>query len=87
MGNGGATKRLNFALVGDAVHTAHRLVDIASDGEIVISNSVYESSNLSESSGVPDNHDSISFESQGYTHLKGKLTPEQIHKAIISRSN
>lgn len=87
MGNVGATKRLNFALVGEAVHTAHRLVDIALDGEIIISNSVYESSELDKVGGKPANHESIIFESQGYTHLKGKLTPEQIYKAIIPRSN
>ncbi len=86
MGNVGASKRLNFALVGEAVHTAHRLVDIASDGEIVISDSVFQSGELNQSAGVPANHGELVFEAQGYTHLKGKLKPEQIYKAIVQRS-
>ncbi len=86
MGNVGAAKRLNFALVGEAVHTAHRLVDIAADGEIVVSDSVYQSGDLNLSEGIPSNHDDLKFEALGYTHLKGKLKPEQIYKAVVLRS-
>ncbi|MFT7585766.1 MAG: CheY-like chemotaxis protein/class 3 adenylate cyclase [Cellvibrionaceae bacterium] len=85
MGNVGAESRLNFALVGEAVHTAHRLVDIAADGEVVISESIYQTGNLLASNGVPEGHSSLCFESQGYKQLKGKPNPEPIYTAIIHR--
>ncbi|MEM8863746.1 MAG: adenylate/guanylate cyclase domain-containing protein, partial [Chloroflexota bacterium] len=85
MGNVGAERRLNFALVGEAVHTAHRLVDIAADGEIVISESIYTTGDLQSTNGIPNRHAEIFFEPQGYQHLKGKPTPEQIYRAIIQR--
>ncbi len=85
MGNVGATRRVNFALVGEAVHTAHRLVDIALDGEIVISDSVYQSGHLEKTQGIPADHANVVFESQGYQHLKGKPRPEPIYKATVDR--
>ncbi|MEM9774858.1 MAG: response regulator [Chloroflexota bacterium] len=85
MGNVGAETRLNFALVGEAVHTAHRLVDIAADGEIVISESIYSTGGLQSSNGYLENYKDIFFEPQGYQHLKGKPTPEQIYRAAIKR--
>lgn len=86
MGNVGAETRLNFALVGEAVHTAHRLVDIAADGEIVISESIYSSGDLHSTNGYLENYQDIYFEPQGYQHLKGKPTPEQIYRAALRRS-
>lgn len=85
MGNVGAESRLNFALVGEAVHTAHRLVDIAADGEIVISESVYQTGNLPASDGIPQGHESLYFEPQGDKQLKGKPEPEPVYTAIIKR--
>ncbi|MCA9980230.1 MAG: response regulator, partial [Anaerolineales bacterium] len=41
MGNVGAESRMNFQMVGEAVNTAHRLVDLAQDGQIVVSESIF----------------------------------------------
>jgi class 3 adenylate cyclase len=41
IGNVGSHRRMNLALVGEAVNTAHRLVDLAEDGQIVVSESFY----------------------------------------------
>jgi class 3 adenylate cyclase len=40
MGSIGAARHMNFGLVGNAVNTAHRLVEIARHGQIVVSESV-----------------------------------------------
>jgi PAS domain S-box-containing protein len=42
MGNVGAESRLSFRMVGAAMNTAHRLVDLAEDGQIVISKQVHD---------------------------------------------
>ncbi len=42
IGNVGSHRRMNLALVGEAVNTAHRLVDLAEDGQIVVSESFHE---------------------------------------------
>ncbi len=42
MGNVGAESRLSFRMVGAAMNTAHRLVDLAEDGQIVISEQVHD---------------------------------------------
>jgi class 3 adenylate cyclase len=42
MGSIGSSSHMNFGLVGDAVNTAHRLVEMARHGEIVVSEAVIE---------------------------------------------
>jgi len=42
MGSIGAPSHMNFGLVGNAVNTAHRLVEMAEHGEIIISEAVVE---------------------------------------------
>lgn len=42
MGSIGSSSHMNFGLVGDAVNTAHRLVEMARHGEIVVSEAVVE---------------------------------------------
>lgn len=42
MGNVGAESRLSFRMVGAAMNRAHRLVDLAEDGYIVISKQMYD---------------------------------------------
>jgi class 3 adenylate cyclase len=43
MGSIGAPSHMNFGMVGDVVNTAHRLVDLAQQGQIVLSEAVIES--------------------------------------------
>ena len=43
MGSIGAPSHMNFGMVGEAVNTAHRLVELASHGEIIVSQALVES--------------------------------------------
>lgn len=45
MGSIGAPSHVNFGLVGVAVNTAHRLVEMAQHGEIIVSEAIVESLN------------------------------------------
>lgn len=82
MGNVGAETRMNFAMVGEAVNTAHRLVDIAQDGQIIISDSVHHSYINKE--GLRPAEHSL-FQSIGKLSLKGKPTPQLIYRAALRR--
>ncbi|MFW5942971.1 MAG: response regulator, partial [Chloroflexota bacterium] len=42
VGNVGAESRMTFRMVGEAVNIAHRLVDMAEDGQIFITESIYD---------------------------------------------
>jgi DNA-binding response OmpR family regulator/class 3 adenylate cyclase/PAS domain-containing protein len=42
MGSIGAPSHMNFGMVGDAVNTAHRMVELAQHGQIIISEAVIE---------------------------------------------
>lgn len=43
MGSIGAPSHMNFGMVGDAVNTAHRMVELAQHGEIIVSEAVIRS--------------------------------------------
>jgi PAS domain S-box-containing protein len=79
MGNVGAETRLNFAMVGEAVNTAHRLVDIAQDGQVVISKGVYEEVGDTR----VQNGELELFSSMGEVPLKGKLVPQLLYRASL----
>lgn len=60
LGNVGARSRMHYAMVGRAVNVAHRLVDLAENGQIVVSKNVYdalhdEASELIEKAGLASN--------------------------------
>ena len=83
MGNVGAETRMNFAMVGDAVNMAHRLVDIATDGQIVISSAVYSEimSNKYNDSTELRQHIFEKVEAP----IKGKAEPQTIYITTIQR--
>jgi PAS domain S-box-containing protein len=73
MGSIGAPSHMNFGMVGDAVNTAHRLVELAQHGEIIVSEAVVEA---------------LAGELQGWTfeplppaEIKHKSTPVLIYLA------
>ncbi|MCO5198804.1 MAG: PAS domain S-box protein [Anaerolineae bacterium] len=60
LGNVGARSRMHYAMVGRAVNVAHRLVDLAENGQIIVSKAVYdalqeEASDLIEQAGLVRN--------------------------------
>lgn len=75
VGNVGAETRMTFRMVGDAVNTAHRLVDIAADGQIVISESVYKNLGVDSSPLLQANQ----LISMGEVEIRGKDEPEHLY--------
>ncbi len=85
MGNVGAETRMNFAMVGEAVNTAHRLVDIAQDGQIVITAAIFRLlQRLDGNFHFLEN--GAHFESLGEIVLKGKPAPQAVYQAMITRT-
>lgn len=74
MGNVGSETHMKFALVGDVVNTAHRLVEIAQHGEVIISQTVYETLNDAELL--------TRFDALPPVKLKGKDAPESIYRLV-----
>jgi PAS domain S-box-containing protein len=73
MGSIGAPSHMNFGMVGEAVNTAHRLVELAQHGEIIVSQAMVESL------------DAI-LEGWGFEHLlpmavRDKSIPEETYRA------
>lgn len=81
VGNVGASTRMNFAMVGEAVNTAHRLVEMATDGQIVITESIYQAIFAQN----PDLLGQIPFVSIGEHLIRGKKVPQQLYEARITR--
>lgn len=79
LGNVGAETRMTFRMVGDAVNTAHRLVDIAVDGQIVVSASVYKDIKNRDAALFEE----IDFQLMGPIAIKGKDAPEVLYQIKI----
>ena len=79
VGNVGAETRMTFRMVGDAVNTAHRLVDIAVDGQIVISEGVYQKIQVN-SSPLLQAHP---LSPMGAIEIRGKDEPENLYQVQI----
>jgi PAS domain S-box-containing protein len=82
MGNVGAETRMNFAMVGETVNTAHRLVNLANDGQIVLSDAM--KTVLDEKH--PQLMKRLVLRSVGPVSLKGKSRPQQLHVAQCPRT-
>jgi PAS domain S-box-containing protein len=74
MGSIGAPSRVNFGLVGDAVNTAHHLVERAQHGEIIVSEAFVASLN--------GEFEGWTFQHLPPVTLKGTGEPVQIYKAV-----
>ncbi len=67
MGNVGTETRLSFRMVGEAMNTAHRLVEIAEDGQIVVSARFHQALEENQAPQLSE----IVFEKTGPVKLKG----------------
>lgn len=81
MGNVGAESRLSFRMVGEAMNKAHRLVELAEDGQIVISKSLY----LALAQNAPSLVKRINFTQIGPVKLKGIMQPQLLYAAQVDR--
>jgi PAS domain S-box-containing protein len=73
MGSIGAPSHMNFGMVGDAVNTAHRMVELAQHGEIIVSEAVVNS--------LHSELDSWTFERLPPVEIKHKNTPVPVYLA------
>jgi PAS domain S-box-containing protein len=75
MGSIGAPTHMNFGLVGDAVNIAHRLVELADHGEIVVSDTAVDS--------LRSELANWTFEALPPATIKGRSEPIQIYLARL----
>ena len=75
MGSIGSPSHMNFQLVGEAVFTAHRMVEIARNGEILISEAIYES--------LGGKLEGWSFTAKEPVTIKGKSDPVLLYQARL----
>ena len=80
IGNVGARTRMHFAMVGEAVHTAHRLVELAEDSQIVISGDLCELLQ-DELHDMP-----VAFDHIGEVKVKGIPEPVSIFSTNMART-
>jgi len=83
MGNVGAETRMNFAMVGETVNTAHRLVNLANDGQIVMSEAFRTALEQSQ----PRLMKRLVLRTVGPVGLKGKSKPQLLHVAQCARTS
>ncbi|MCP4361977.1 MAG: response regulator [Chloroflexi bacterium] len=81
MGNVGAESRMSFRMVGQPMNTASRLVDLAEDGQIVISTAVHDDL----SSSKPKLISQIGFTRMGSVALQGITRPQILYRAQVKR--
>lgn len=81
VGNVGAETRMTFRMVGEAVNIAHRLVDLAEDGQIIIAKSIYQDI----AATAPQILETIPFESMGLVALRGKEKPMVLYRGLVER--
>jgi len=84
VGNVGAESRMTFRMVGGAINTAHRLVEIAEDGHIVVTRAVFHALNGENQRAllVQMAH----FETVGPLRLKGIAAPQTLYRATMPRT-
>lgn len=81
MGNVGAESRMSFRMVGQPMNTASRLVDMAADGEIIISTAVYEELKQKHALLIQQ----IGFEQLEPINLQGISRPQTLYRTMVER--
>ncbi len=81
VGNVGAESRMTFRMVGEAVNIAHRLVDLADDGQIFITESIYDAVQQE----APRLLELIAFRNVGPVALKGKSHAQTLYMTAFRR--
>lgn len=71
LGHVGGRSRMNYAMVGQAVNIAHRLVEIADDGQVVVAPHVLDD-------GLPDEYTNLPVTELAPRHIKGVDKPQPL---------
>jgi adenylate cyclase len=79
MGSIGAPSHMNFGMVGDAVNTAHRMVELAQHGQIIVSEAVIKSLN--------GKLEGWTFERLPAVDIRHKNDPHQVYLARPRQEN
>jgi class 3 adenylate cyclase len=81
VGNVGAESRMTFRMVGEAVNIAHRLVDLADDGQIFFTEAIYKAITKK----APRLLQLIACKRLENVALKGKRDPQPLYMTSIAR--
>lgn len=81
VGNVGAESRMTFRMVGEAVNIAHRLVDLADDGQIFVTEAIYNAVKRD----APRLLEVIAFRRVGPVALKGKSGAQFLYMTAFRR--
>lgn len=81
VGNVGAESRMSFRMVGEVMSRAHRLVELADDGQIFISRSVHAGLQASSQALL----ERIPFRQVGPVELRGFLEPQDVYYTWVAR--
>jgi PAS domain S-box-containing protein len=84
VGNVGAESRMTFRMVGGAINTAHRLVDLAEDGHIVVSEATFQALNGESQQAKLERL--VKFDTVGPLFLKGIAEPQILYRAVMPRT-
>jgi class 3 adenylate cyclase/DNA-binding response OmpR family regulator len=82
VGNVGAETRMTFRMVGEVVNTAHRLVELADDGQIVVTEAIYQAVR----DDVPHLLEIFPFVPTGPVALKGKSHSQMLFMSTFERT-
>lgn len=81
IGNVGAESRMSFRMVGQPMNTASRLVDLAGDGQIVISTAVQKDLLVRN----PELLTTFGFQQMESIQLQGISEPQVLYRAYVTR--
>ncbi|HZD11885.1 MAG TPA: response regulator [Candidatus Binatia bacterium] len=81
VGNVGAESRMTFRMVGEAVNIAHRLVDLADDGQIFVTEAIHHA----VQKDAPRLLEVVAFRSVGPVALKGKSRAQTLYMTAFRR--
>ncbi len=76
LGHVGSEKLMRYTVMGNVVNIAHRLVDLASDGEIIVSKDLHDALNVSP--------EQLPFTPMPEVRIKGLSEPMQLYKLVTT---
>ena len=76
LGHVGAEELMRYTVMGNVVNIAHRLVDLASDGEIIVSEDLYQALNVSP--------EQMPFVAMPAVRIKGLSEPMRLYKLVTN---